>query len=161
MSEENKFDPETFDLEGFMNEGAGGELDTEFQVVPAGEYAAIVEHVGNTDGLPDIKQKKDGSGSFVTLDITWSVQDDAVKAALGRDKVTVRQSFILDMKGNSLDYSKGKNVRLGQLKQALGINQPGLPLRALQGAGPALIVVAHREYNGNTYAEVKKVGKLA
>jgi hypothetical protein len=130
--------------------------------VPAREYIAIVEEVKARPW----QAADDPSKAGMSLDVTWLIDDAAVKAELERDKVTVKQSLFLDVTPEGgLDMGKGKNVGLGRLREALDLNAPGQPFgfRMLPGRA-AKIVVSHRTDPKRPeviYAEVKAVAKLA
>lgn len=132
----------TFDVNSFLESSTTEANSTERQLVPAGEYTAFIEKV-------DARQwtsKADPSKSGITLDITWNIDDEAVKQTLGRDKVTARQGIMLDITdAGSLDTGKGRNVGLGRLRTAVNLNEPGRPFAPsmLQGR-PAKITVTHR-----------------
>ena len=133
--------------------------DTKTIPVPVGEYVAVAEEVK----CRQWQSKQDPSKSGLTLDITWSVDDAAVKELLGRDKVTVRQGIMLDLTDSGgLDMGKGRNVGLGRLREAVGLNTPGQPFSFSMLVGRvAKVSVSHRIDGENIYAEVKGVTKLA
>lgn len=129
---------------------------------PLGEWVAKIEKV-------DFRQsqgKKDPSQTYTFADITYEVDNDEVRRACDRDKVTVRQSLIVDVTadGKGLDMAKGKNVGLNRVRDAVGQNQAGAPWAPSMLEGKILKVkVKHRpDENDPTilYAEVAAVGKL-
>ena len=85
-----------------------------------------------------------------------------MKELLGRDKVTVRQGIMLDITDSGgLDMGKGRNIGLGRLREAIGLNTPGQPFSFSMVAGRvAKVNVSHRIDGENIYAEVKGVAKL-
>lgn len=146
----------TFDPATFLNMQVDEANDTKVVPVPAGEYLAVAEKV-------DIKAwaSKDGSSSGLKLEIVWDIDDQNVKALLGRDTVKVTQQQMLDLTDTGmLDTSKGKNVGLGRIREALDLNTPGQPFAfsMIQGR-PAKVVVSHRIAGEDVYAEVKKIAK--
>lgn len=148
------FDPSNF-LDMQMNEGNS----TVSIPVPEGEYTAVV------DGEPEIRQwtgRKDPTKTGLVLDITWSIDDAGVKTELGRDKVTCRQSIMLELNTNGgIDTGRGRNVQLGRLREAVNLNEPGKPFSFRMLAGQvAKISVKHRVDGDAVYAEVKGVARL-
>lgn len=146
------FDPTTF-----LNQTFDESNSTQSVPVPAGEYLAIADKV-------DLKtwQSRDGSSSGLKLEIVWDIQDDNVKALVGRDKVTSRQQQMLDLtEAGEMDFGKGKNVGLGRIREALGMNTPGQPFAfpMIQGQ-MAKVVVSHRIDGENVYDEIKKIAKV-
>jgi hypothetical protein len=148
----------SFDPNTFLNTTYEEANDTKVMPCPAGEYLAIADKV-------DINtwSKRDGSASGIKADIVWEIQDENVKALLSRSKVTSRQTVMLDTTDTgALDLGKGRNIGLGRLREALGLNTPGEPFSfgMIQGR-VATVVVSHRsgENPEDIYDEIKKVGK--
>ena len=144
----------SFDPNTFLNATFTEENDTKVIPVPAGEYLALAEKV-------DVKSwsSKDGSSSGIKLEILWDIQDDNVKALLGHDTVKCAQQQMLDLTDTgALDMGKGKNVGLGRIREALGLNKPGEPFSfgMIQGR-MAKVVVSHRTAGEDIYAEIKKI----
>lgn len=148
--------------EEFLNATTTEALDTHLDPCPAGEYIGVIDDVqvhkfvyksGENEG-------KDG----YRLALRWEIQDDAVKQALSRDKVSVMQSLLLDLTatGDGLDMGRGKNVRLGQIRDAVGQNVAGQPWnpKMLEG-GVAKVKVKNGVYNDLPNAEIEAVRKAA
>ena len=148
----------SFDPQSFLDMTIEGSNDTVIVPVPVGEFNAVVEKV-------DVRQwvsKADPTKSGLTLEVLWSIDDAEVKALLGRDKVTCKQGVMLDItEAGGLDMGKGRNVGLGKLRQALGLNEPGQVFSFNQIVGQfAKVGVQHRIDGENVYAEVKTVIKM-
>jgi hypothetical protein len=106
--------------------------------IPAGEHLSVITEVEMRPW-----QKEDKSGLF--LDVTYQIDDPNVKALVGREKVVLTQGVGLDLTPTGgLDFSKGRNVTLGRLREAVGLNEAGKPFgfRMLIGK-PVKIVVGH------------------
>lgn len=147
-----------FSPEQFLDMQVTESNDTRAIPVPVGEYTAVAEEVK----CRQWQSKKDPSMSGLALDIKWSIDDAAVKELLGRDKVTVNQGIMLELTDSGgLDMGKGRNIGLGRLREALGLNAPGQPFSFMMVSGRvAKISVSHRIDGENIYAEVKGVAKL-
>lgn len=155
------FDPNTFGAMTF--EGANS---TEFVLLPVSEYLAQIKSKEIVSW-----EDKDKTKGGLKLKLQWEVPGDAptpdgstVKELTGRDSVTVKQEIMLDLTDTGgLDMGKGANVRLGRLREALGLNNPGQPWTFDMFVGQfAKISVAHRPDNRDPkvlYAEVKEVAK--
>jgi len=148
-----------FNADQFLQSTIADANATAVVPVPVGEYQGIIEKV-------DARQwtsKTDPSKSGVTLDVTWMIEDEAVKQELGRDKVTVRQGIMLDLDINGgIDTGKGKNIGLGRLREALDMNRPGEVFSFNNLAGRAArVTVTHRfgETPDDVFAEVRQVTK--
>lgn len=147
-----------FNPEQFLDQQFTEANDTKLVPVPVGEYTAIAGEVK----CRQWQSKADPSKSGLTLDITWEIDDSAVKELLGRDKVTVRQGIMLDLtESGSMDMGKGRNVGLGRLREALNLNQPGQAFSFSMIPGRlAKVSITHRIDGENIYAEVKSLARL-
>jgi hypothetical protein len=147
------FNPDTF-LQGQTTEAN----DTKKVPCPPGEFNAIAEKV---EARP--WQSKDGLKSGVALDITWSIDDQAAKEVTGKDNVLVRQGLMLDLLDNGfLDMGKGKNIGLGRVREATGLNVPGQPFSPAMIQGRmAKVTVSHRVDGEDIFDEIKKVAALS
>lgn len=155
----------TFDPDSFMSQKIDQALSDKFEQVPEGDYKFMVDDFDSS--IFRTNDRKDNSGTFTTFEIPLVLQDEAVKAKLGRDKVTVRYKGFLDFddKGQ-LDFRQGKNVKLGMLRSALGQNVPGQPwsFEMLKGAGPVMGRVIHTKNDkdkDNPFTEVSRVAKIS
>jgi hypothetical protein len=110
---------------------------------------------------PRTWQSKDGTQSGVALDVYWLVEDQDVKQLLGRETVSVKQGIMLDLTPQgALDMSKGKNIALGRLREAVNLNQAGQPFSFHQLPGQmARVSITHRIDGEETYTQVKGVAK--
>lgn len=132
--------------------------DTKVIPVPVGEYTAVITDVK----CRQWQAKDDPSKSGLALDLQWELDDAAVKELLGRDKVTVKQDIMLDItESGGLDMGKGRNVSLGKLREAMGLNVAGQPFAfSMLNGRVAKVVVSHRIDGEQIYAKVKGVAKL-
>lgn len=139
-----------FNADDILNSQTSGQMDTKYTPVPEGEWPANIEKV-DARAVGVAKDK-------IVLDVTWRVDSPEVAAATGVDNPTVRQSIFLDMASSGgLDLSKGKNVQLGRLREAVGQNGPTPWAPGMLVGSRAIVKVSHRLHEGNTYAEVKTV----
>lgn len=141
-----------FDVESFLQTTVTQALSTEYLTIPDGEYPAVVKD------LAARQHDKEGRKSTI-LDITWSIDDPTVKAAVKRDNPTARQSVFLDLtpEGN-LDLGEGMNVQLGRLRKAVGQNDNGRPwsFGMLRGAAGRVKVETTKD-GEKTYTNVTGV----
>lgn len=147
----------TFDPQAFLNQAAGVKLDEQRELPAEGEYLAIA-----SEPKVEMKTSTKTGKPFYTFEITWDLQDQAELQRLGRDRVTVRQQGFLDVKEDgSLDFGKQKNISLGILFAALGMNDGSGSLGRIAGQ-MARVKVSHRPDANNperVYAEVSRVTK--
>lgn len=148
MTEQSSFNAAEF-LQGTIDQP----MDTEYQLCPEGKFQAMIADFDEKAcELVDFTFKKGPNagqpGSMVKFNLPFSIQDDAVKAQMGRDTVHVEYQLILDRDNlGQLDWSKGKNVKLGQVRDAVGQNVSGpWSIFNLRGAGPCYVNVVHETY---------------
>jgi len=151
----------SFDADSFLSAAVSGANSTKIIPCPIGEYPGVIEKIAARQW-----QSKDGTQTGVALDVTWLVEDDGAKQATGRDTVQVRQGIMLDLDANgNIDMSEGKNVPLGRLRAAVGLNDPSQSFSFQQLPGQmAKIKVGHREDTRDPeikYAEVNAVIALS
>lgn len=147
-----------FDASAFLNSTVNDASSTTMTPVEEGEYVALAKKV-------DVRQftgTKDPSKTYTSLDVSWAIDDARQKEVTGMAEPQVRQSIMLDLtESGNLDMGKGKNVGLGRLREAIGLNQPGRPFSFSMIEGrPAKVFVTHRTDGDNIYAEIKKVAAL-
>lgn len=161
-----------FDPQAFIAATVEKPLDEVYRVCPEGEYPAMIDTFNEyTFGSIDFDYKKGEragqKGHMDFFNVPFVIQDPTVQASLGRDKVVVPAKCIIDwrdnIRGGPIDDGPGKNILLGQIKGAVGQNQPGVPHSSLQGAGPVIVKVTHRPDEKNPekkYAEVTRVSAI-
>jgi hypothetical protein len=89
---------------------------------------------------------------WVALNFRWNID-------LAGTNQVVFDSVFLDLDGDGRpDMGKGKNTKLGKLREAIGLNSGPVQFRAFDGR-VATIKVDHRMYEGDVQAEVKGYAK--
>lgn len=139
-----------FNPEAFLNTETSEATSTQYTPIPEGEYNAVIKSV--TGRVTD-------SGKAI-LDVMWTLDAEGNEEAHGRD---VRQSVFLDItEGGALASGKGQNVPLGRLREAVGQNVPGQLWSPNQLPGNvALVSVKNRQYEDQTFSDVKHVAPLS
>lgn len=150
----------SFDADSFLNSSISGSNSTKVIPCPQGEFPAVIEKVGARQ-----VQSKDGTETRIVLEVSWLVEDDGAKQATGREQVTVKQGLFLDLlPDGGLDMAEGKNVGLGRLREALGLNDPSAEFSFNMLPGRmAKIAVTHRDDPKdaeNKFADVRAVVAL-
>lgn len=141
----------SFNPDEFLSGTVAGEMSTEFTPIPEGEYNAVIDKV-------EARSTRNGGA---ILDVTWIIDDQAVREATGLENPKCRQSVFLDITASGgIDVSKGKNIGLGRLREAVGQNGPQAWAPGQLVGNVARVKVEHRLYEGNTFADVKRVSKL-
>lgn len=127
-----------FDPKSFLDVTFNNANSTTRVPVPAGTHLAVISAVDIRSG------NKDGK-DWSFLDVTYDIDSQELRDLLGRDKIALTQGVSLDFtKEGGLDFSKGRNVMLGRLRESTGLNGDGQPFgfRMLIGK-PVKIVVGH------------------
>ena len=147
-----------FSPEQFLDMQFDQANDTKVVPVPVGEYLAVVKEVK----IRPWQSKADPSKAGVALDLQWTIDDDGVNSLLGRDEVNCKQGVMLDLtEAGGMDMGKGRNIGLGRLREACGLNTPGQPFSVTMLTGRmARVKIEHRTDGENLYAEVKAVTKV-
>jgi len=144
-----------FNPDAFLSAQQTVEVEDKYPTIPDGEYQAVADKV-------NVRQSQDGKYTF--LDVTWAIDDPTVKEETGLDHPSARQSVFLDIEKGQLATGKGKNVQLGRLLAAVGIDtHSGKPWSMQDVVGrPALVRVTTRSTDdGRTYNDVSRVAPLA
>lgn len=154
-----------FDAKAFMAQKVTAPMSTEREKVPEGQYRAMIDA---GEGWIEFASGEIGKGErageqWVSANIRFLIQDEAVKAELGRDKVIVRKKIFLDLdKAGGLDVAKGRNVELGALREAVNQNNDkAWSIEKLEGAGPVMVEVTHRADPNDSSKSYVEVGKTA
>ena len=140
-----------FDENAFMNNETSEQGSTVATPIPEGEYMAVIK---------DIKPRSVKDNRLI-LDVIWAIDDPEVTKATGIPFPTCRQSVWLDTtETGGLDMSKGKNITLNRLREAVGQNIGGQPWKPGNLVGQnARVTVKHRIDGDNVYADVKGTAK--
>jgi hypothetical protein len=154
-----------FDAASFASMSFEGQNDTKLVPIPVGEYVGVITDIA----VNTWQGKEDPTKSGLKLSATIELDKDlpepggsTIGAVTGRDKNTVKHDVMLDVSadGKGLDMGKGKNVSLGRLREAVGLNNPGQPFSFQMLVGrPVKVMIAHRPYKEDLFAEVKGVAK--
>lgn len=161
------FDPNTF-----MQQTVDQPLETEYRLCPVGEYQAMIQDFDGsafrTNDFTYSRGPKQGQpGSMTSFDCPFVINDARVQQELNRDTAIVAMPCILDLDANGgIDFGVNKNIKLGQIRAAVGQNNPGPWSPAnLRGAGPVMVKVEHidftrRDGTQGKRAEVTRVAPI-
>lgn len=140
-----------FDPQAFMDTTTEQANDTTIAPCPEGEWPATASDVVIKTGT----SQKNGE-DWARLDVKWEIVGAEANTITEREKIIVTQGIMLDINGSGLDMGKGRNIGLGRLREALGLNAPGTPFSPRMIIGrSAKIAVKHREYEGKVFDDVK------
>lgn len=156
-----------FDADAFMQQTVDGPLETEFKMVPAGEYQNVFINDFDSKALQLVEGDSAKTGkaySFLKLDLPFKITSDPkVMAETGRDEAIVYKQINLDRDDNGgIARGVNKNIELGRIYEAAGLNTGNTSLSQLRGAGPFVITVVHesgKRKDGSTWQQAR-VGKV-
>ena len=161
-----------FDANEFMQSQMDKPLETEYTLVPIGEYAATIddftqEAIEKVDFTYKSGERAGTPGTMIKFTIPFSIQDDRVKRELQRDKVIIAKQLILDFEddGKTLSTGPNKNIELGRIRAAVGQEKGPWSPAMLRGAGPLMVKTTHVEYqrkdgSKGKRAEIERVTRI-
>lgn len=137
--------------------------ETKITPCPAGEYAAQITKVEPKSGT--IANGERTGDTWAALNVQYTIQDPAVLQLLNRDKVFVSEYLMLDLTPQGgLDMGPQRNTKLGRLREATNLNQPGQPFSPTMFMGRSCRVsvrhVPGRKDPSEIVAEVTGYAKL-
>lgn len=154
-----------FDADTFLS-GTTTDALTRRPPIPAG--TEMIGIIGEPKSRQNAGKKESTLGQvFTSLDLPIELdlnQVPGLKELIGQDKVTLNYGFLIDLNaaGTALDTSPGKNGRLRQLRETLGMNKAGEPfnIRMLQGR-QLRVKIGHRvnDQDGEIYDQIDGVAK--
>ena len=149
----------TIDVSALMNAPVG-KLDTKYEVTPAGEYPNATIDVTDMKNWWQTGKRQDGT-DYLKLNVPVVVHDEPLRQKLGREKLTSRITLWIDTDDGRVSNDKGKNVALGQLREALSqLDDPNWTFQQLPGAGPLKVITKVTVgSDGREYSEVTRVAK--
>jgi hypothetical protein len=154
----------TIDLDALMTQTVDSSMSTSMTPCPEGEWQAMLDDI--TEQSFQVITRDDGTEATI-FKPNFIITDQAAISAVGRDRLAVPHRGIwLDFDDDGqLSTGKDKNVKLGQLREAVGQNKrKGWGFGKLSGAGPVVVLVRHRIPDANDpetkYAEVRRVSAI-
>lgn len=153
-----------FDADKFLNQTINDSMSTVTIPCPEGEFKAFVDDGDKAITFREGGLDRNGNALSPQCVVLFTIMGDQLpNQQLKRDKVNVPMNIWLDVLGEGLDLSEGKNVGLGRLRKALDQNDGAWNPMMMKGKGPLMIKVTQRsDKNDPTqkYAEVSRVSKI-
>lgn len=160
-----------FNASEFMQTQMDKPLETEYTMVPIGEFMATIDDfTSDAFEVIDFTYKQGPlagtPGQMTKVTLPFVIQDDRVKKELQRDKVTISKQLILDLEDNgAIATGPNKNIELGRIRAAVGQDKGPWSFANLRGAGPLMVKVTHVEYtrkdgSKGKRAEIERVTRI-
>lgn len=150
MSEDSVFDPNTF-----LTTETEAVFETRMPLIPEAKYPFII-----SDCKPERSQK--GKPMLVFSFEMVGEQVDQLKSSLGLPYTPkLREYVVVEVENGKLATGPGKNVRLGRILEAFGMNGKRWTPSTLKGIGPATLTVGTRtDDNGEPQNQVNRYEKF-
>lgn len=147
-----------FNPDDFKKASTTAEGSTKIEQCPVGDYIGKIDKVE----FRQAAGKKNPAETFTFMDVTVEVDDEGVRKTLGREKVTVRGSGLVDLTadGKGFDMAKGKNVFMNRVRDAVGQNVAGQEWAPFMLEGKVCKIAVRPQKNDPEYNEVASFGKL-
>lgn len=154
-----------FNADTFLHQTINDSMSTVTTPCPEGEFKAFVDDGDKAITFREGGLDRNGNELSPQCVVLFAIMGDQLpNQVLKREKVMVPMNIWLDIKGDALDLSEGKNVGLGRLRKALDQNDGAWNPMMMKGKGPLMIKVTQRsDKNDPTqkYAEVNRVSKIS
>lgn len=152
-------------LDSLKSSPMAAALDTSMKPIPLGNYPAQIATGDDAVVISNGVVKKAGANfgkPWTMLAVKMEITDPGLKSQMGRDKLPIRFSTMLEVVDGKLAEGEEKNVGLGKLMKAAGINQPGATMDDLMGKMVTVTIKHRPDENDATivYSEVSNVGPL-
>jgi hypothetical protein len=145
----------TFNPDTFLAQEIKGANETKFTPIPKGEWKAYIDELG-----------MDEYENQPILIVGMIIPDEQLKKQLGMEQPKIADRIFLDYENGALAFGMNKNVKLGRLREATGLNDPKKPFNFNMLRGQTvMIMVDHTEGKpgtanaGETFARVTRYAK--
>lgn len=150
---ESQFDPNQF-----LEQEQTDAMETEYKPVPEGVYTVMIfDNPDNDNQRLTIRPVNTKNGVGYVMDIPMQI--DAPGNEEAHQKNVRWSSFIDFTPENGFEFGPNKNVKLGQVRAAVGQNEPGKPWRPTDLIGEILQAKVEHDSEGK-YANVTEVAAL-
>lgn len=143
----------TFDPEAFLHTVFTESSITQVPPPPEGEYIGTIRP-------GSLQLRFVGEDNIPLLEMVFNVAGEEVQRTTGQPQVGVRYTCWLEKGPNGVDIKN--SVRLGRLREAIGLNTEGQPWSFSQFEGrQARVQVVHETgADGEVYAKIRRVTKI-
>ena len=148
----------SFDMTALMNATTEAAGSTEYLLVPEGEELVGTLKVDTQTGDTLFHKWEKNGRTGLMLKFAFETSGPEVKKLINRDKLVVNCKIGLDLTENgALDMGPGMNVPLNKLRDACGLNKPGLRfgLGMLNGQVVKAVMKQRKGDDDKLYQDVK------
>lgn len=145
-----------FDANSFLDSQISGANSTERILVEPGVYSAFVADLKSATGFSEKNNQQ-----WARMDVVFEIQDEHQQERTGRARILITYGIMLDLDANGdLDMGRGRNVRLGKFRKALGKNDGPFNPRELMHLY-AKVDIKHEIYNNEPQEKISGVSAAA
>jgi hypothetical protein len=145
-----------FDANTFLDTQISGPTSTERILIEPGVYSAYIVDLKSASGFSDKSQSH-----WARLDVVFELDDEHQKERTGRARLMLTYGIMLELDENQdLAEGRGKNVKLGKFRKAVGKNDGPLNPRELMHLY-ARVQVSHEIYNNEPQEKITAVSAIA
>lgn len=134
-----------FDAQSFLDAQIDTALEKRDPLPTTREYRAVIGELASRNW-----QSKDGTKEGVAFDVPLAIDVpvDLQEAGGLPPTLNLRDGIMLDLTpAGAIDTAKGKNGKLRMYRDALDMNQPGVPFNPRSMTGRVVLVrIKHEEY---------------
>jgi hypothetical protein len=146
----------SFDANSFLDSTIAGASSTERILIEPGVYPAFIADLKTATGFSE-----KSNSQWARLDVVFELDDETQKERTGRARILMTYGIMLDLDENGdLDMKRGRNVRLGKFRKAVGKNDGPLNPRELMHLY-AKVEVRHEIYNNEPQEKIANVSAMA
>lgn len=145
-----------FDANSFLDTTISGPTSTERILVEPGQYTAFVADLKSATGFSEKSNQQ-----WARLDVVFELEDEHQKERTGRARILMTYGIMLDLDENGdIAVGRGKNVRLGKFRKAMGKNDGDFVPRELLSLY-AKVNVKHEIYQNEPQERISDVSAYA
>lgn len=146
-----------FDANTFLDSTISGPTSTERVLVEPGVYSAFVSDLKSSTGFSE-----KNNAQWARMDVIFEIEDDHQKERTGRNRILMTYGIMLDLDPETGDLAegRGKNVKLGKFRKAMGKNDGAFNPRELMHLY-AKVDVKHEIYNNEPQERIANVSAAA
>jgi hypothetical protein len=145
-----------FDANSFLDTEISGPTSTERILIEPGVYTAFITDLKASNGFSEKNQQP-----WARLDVVFELDDEHQKERTGRARLLLTYGIMLDLDENGdLAQGRGKNVKLGKFRKAVGKNDGPLNPRELMHLY-AKVQVSHEIYQNEPQEKISAVSAAA
>lgn len=145
-----------FDANTFLDSAINGPTSTERILIEPADYSAFVADVKAAQGFSE-----KNNAPWARLDVVFEIEDEHQKERTGRNRLVLTYGIMLELDENGdIAEGRGKNVKLGKFRKALGKNDGDFVPRELLHLF-AKVKVGHEIYNNEPQEKITAVSAAA